>query len=133
MTLPTASYKLGKQTLTMLGDGWPINFDGGVEDLPPEEIQLTRCVMFAGALQAASLKPHRLKNKGIIPLDAEEDATLLERYTKLMEELSDEPERPIGNPDDWADVVREIAENVQSEVAVAPPRPTPGRAPQTAK
>jgi hypothetical protein len=32
----------------VLGDGWPVNFDGDVEDIAPQKIQLTRTPMFEG-------------------------------------------------------------------------------------
>ena len=51
--LPTARYKLGRAEITVLGDGWPVNFDGDVEDIPARHIQLTRAVMFAGALDGS--------------------------------------------------------------------------------
>ncbi len=41
--------------ITLLAKGFPVNFDGSVEDIEPERIQLTRALMLIGALQAAGM------------------------------------------------------------------------------
>lgn len=107
--LPTAKYQLGSKQLTVLGDGWPINFDGDVEDIPAEEIQLTRCAMFLGALQAASLKAHASGAKRLIPLDEEQDEML---YARFMSERSGAKQRPIGDPARYLEDVRALAAKI---------------------
>lgn len=108
--LPTARYRLGGKELTVLGDGWPLNFDGDVEDLPPEEIQVTRAVMFAGALQAARLKAHHVEKQRIIALDPDLDEQLHDRYRELEAERTQL--QPIGDPSRWMDVIRDLAKKV---------------------
>jgi S-adenosylhomocysteine hydrolase len=103
--LPTARYRLGNREITVLGDGWPVNFDGDVEDIDPEEIQLTRAAMFAGALQAASIHINHAKNKGIVPLDPSVDDWILRRFRELRRTAH----RPgIRDPDRWMDVIRDV-------------------------
>ena len=41
--------------ITVLGGGFPINFDRSPESVPLEEIQLTRTLLLAGVLQAAAM------------------------------------------------------------------------------
>ncbi len=107
--LPTAKYQLGTKHLTVLGDGWPINFDGDVEDIPAEEIQLTRCAMFLGALQAASLKAHYSGSKRLIPLDEEQDERL---YARFMSERKGAEQREIGDPARYLEDVRALAAQI---------------------
>jgi S-adenosylhomocysteine hydrolase len=104
--LPNYSYRLGMSTITVLGDGWPVNFDGDVESVPNESIQLTRALMFAGALQAASYKGHVLKNHGILEFDKQVDQQILSRFRKLMHNRT--MPAPF-NPDHWASTIRGIA------------------------
>ena len=54
---PTVRYKMkdGRE-IDLLGSGFPINFDGDVEDIAAERIQLTRGLMLIGALQATKTK-----------------------------------------------------------------------------
>lgn len=115
VTLPTRAYQLGSRELTIIGDGWPVNFDGDVEDIPAEEIQLTRAVMLAGAIQAASLKPHRTSSKGVIPLDPDLDKLVLEGFRALMKGRKSKP--PIGDPSRWAEVLRTTAAELESALA----------------
>ena len=115
VTLPTRAYQLGSRELTITGDGWPVNFDGDVEDIPAEEIQLTRAVMLAGAIQAASLKPHRASSKGVIPLDPDLDKLVLEGFRALMKGRKSKP--PIGDPSRWAEVLRTTAAELESALA----------------
>ena len=44
---------LQERTLTFLNSGFPINFDGRVNSVPPKYMQATRICMVAGAVQAA--------------------------------------------------------------------------------
>ncbi len=100
--LPTVAYQLDGRRLIVLGDGWPINFDGDVDSAPPEDIQITRAAMFAGALQAAGLRGHRTRNKNILPLDPKMDDLIVERFEQLR---AGQPDAPISNPDRWAETL----------------------------
>jgi hypothetical protein len=82
--LPTVRYRLGNRSITVLGDGWPVNFDGDVEDIAPAEIQITRALMFAGALQAAGIR--RGGQTGVIPLDNKNDSWLVAQHKALLRE-----------------------------------------------
>lgn len=61
---PTVRYTDGKgKQVTLLARGFPMNFDGSIEDISAERIQLTRGLMLIGALQAAGMSAagiHRL-------------------------------------------------------------------------
>jgi len=114
VTLPTRAYKLGGKEITALGDGWPINFDGDVEDIPPEEIQLTRAVMLAGAIQAGSVKTNQVANKGVIPLDEKLDDSVLEGWRALMK--GRKTKSPIGDPSGWADILRSSAALIRGAI-----------------
>ncbi|MBI4818385.1 MAG: hypothetical protein HY791_19120 [Deltaproteobacteria bacterium] len=54
---PTLRYHLaGGKTLDVLAQGFPLNFDGSVDTIAPEQIQVTRAMMMLGLLQASSSK-----------------------------------------------------------------------------
>lgn len=108
--LPTARYTLGRAEITVLGDGWPVNFDGDVEDIPAGLIQITRAAMFAGAIQAAGIKTNYAKNRGIIALDAKVDRLILRRFNQLHRERQP---TTIHDPDRWADGLRRVAGYLQ--------------------
>jgi S-adenosylhomocysteine hydrolase len=104
--LPTARYQLGRAQLTVLGDGWPVNFDGDVEDIPAGLIQITRALMFAGAIQAAGIKTNCAKNRGMTPLDNKVDQQILRRFQALSRGAAD---WSAHDPTRWPEVVREVA------------------------
>ncbi|MBL8953146.1 MAG: NAD-binding protein [Myxococcaceae bacterium] len=105
--LPNVEYTLGGKTLLALGDGWPINFDGDVEDISAEEIQVTRCAMFLGALQASRMNRHDATKDRFIPLDPAADEALYAAYRAFQKKHP--PSREIGDPAKWADVLRAVA------------------------
>ena len=107
--LPTARYTLGSKKITVLGDGWPVNFDGDVEDIPARHIQLTRAVMFAGALQAAGLKTNHAKNRGLMPLDRTTDRWILKQFKSVYKQRG-LPE--VHDPARWMEVIRGVARHV---------------------
>ena len=45
--------RLGDRSIRFLNGGFPVNFDGSVNNVPAHQIQLTRALMIAGAVQAA--------------------------------------------------------------------------------
>jgi len=50
---PTLAYQLGDgRTVKLLARGYPLNFDGGPENIPADQIQITRALMLLGAVQA---------------------------------------------------------------------------------
>ncbi len=111
-TLPSAVYRLGKRAITMLGDGWPVNFDGDVESVPADEIQLTRAVMLLGAIQARSTRADGAKNHVIVPFDPLVDRQLLARYKALRE---GQPHPPISDPERWEGIFHEVADAFTAE------------------
>jgi len=44
----------GDRHFYLVNGGFPVNFTGGIDPIPPEKIQLTRCLLYLGALQASS-------------------------------------------------------------------------------
>lgn len=76
---PTVRYtgRDGK-AVTLLARGFPLNFDGSVEDISAERIQLTRGLMLIGALQAAGMSA-----AGIRRLDPDLQLKLLHAFEKV--------------------------------------------------
>jgi len=105
--LPNVEYTLAGKTLLALGDGWPINFDGDVEDISPEEIMITRCAMFLGALQAASMNRKNAEKDRFFALDPAKDEALYQAYRAFQKKHP--PSREISDPAKWADVLRAVA------------------------
>ncbi|MCC6749928.1 MAG: hypothetical protein IT371_19845 [Deltaproteobacteria bacterium] len=105
VTLPTARYVYGGKRILALGDGWPVNFDGDVEDVPAEQIQITRAAMFAGAIQAASLSTRFAKNQGIVALDEAMDRHLCQLF-KQHRKAQLLPHR--FDPALWLETVRDL-------------------------
>jgi hypothetical protein len=64
--------------IVLLAKGFPVNFDGDVEDIEPERIQLTRGLMLIGALQAAGMSA-----AGVHRLDPELQLTLLDAFESV--------------------------------------------------
>ena len=88
---PTVRYKLADgRKIDLLARGFPVNFDGGVENIDPEKIQLTRCLMLIGALQATGAKV-----SGVNRLDPRLQVELLEHFDKLEGANLDEEQRGV--------------------------------------
>jgi hypothetical protein len=64
--------------VTFLNGGFPINFDGAVNCVPAQQIQLTRALMLAGAVQALEAE-----EVGVAPLDVETCEWLVRRFGEL--------------------------------------------------
>lgn len=76
---PSLKYTLAKgRDITLLGRGYPVNFDGLQENIPPEQIQLTRALMVLALLQAADSKV-----PGVKRLEPEAERQLLAEFEKL--------------------------------------------------
>ncbi|MFC1609325.1 NAD-binding protein [Myxococcota bacterium] len=54
---PTVEYTMADgRRIRLLAAGYPINFDGGPEDVPPEEVQILRALMLIGGVQASGTR-----------------------------------------------------------------------------
>jgi S-adenosylhomocysteine hydrolase len=54
---PSTRYTLPDgRSITLLAEGYPLNFDGSVHSVDPDKIQLTRALLFLGLLQSAKAK-----------------------------------------------------------------------------
>ena len=61
---PTVRYHLKDgRTIDLLASGFPMNFDGSVEDVAAERIQLTMGLMLAGAMTVAKAHLHELEKR----------------------------------------------------------------------
>ena len=67
----------GKQFF-LLNGGFPVNMDGSIDPIAPEVIQLTRGLLYAGAVQASTEV-----TKGLRPLDEHVQSTVLDRYRSI--------------------------------------------------
>jgi S-adenosylhomocysteine hydrolase len=101
--VPTTQYTYKGKKLVVLGDGWPLNFDGGVASLPPARIALTDAAMLDGLFQASSIQGRRA---GLVDFDPAADARLLERHAAA---LKAHPDLSVYDIDAWPDVLRSAA------------------------
>jgi S-adenosylhomocysteine hydrolase len=67
------------RTVRFLNGGFPVNFDGRVNCVAPERIQVTRALMIGAALQA--VETHE---RGVVPLSDEVCAWVDRTYTELL-------------------------------------------------
>ncbi|MEV0135509.1 hypothetical protein AB0H83_44550 [Dactylosporangium sp. NPDC050688] len=72
-TLPDAHRSI------LVAGGFPLNFYGTGEPISPQEFQLTRALMLAGAGQAMTLQA-----PGLVPLDTDRQAAVAARYSRAM-------------------------------------------------
>ena len=85
---PTVRYHLpGGKHVDLLAKGFPLNFDGEPENIPPEQIQLTRALMMIGAIQAASARV-----AGVTRLDRGLQGEVLEALKSLAPFAKDNPQ-----------------------------------------
>lgn len=61
--------------VTIANGGFPINFDGRLDRIPAEDIQITVAMMVGGAVQAVTTQP-----QGLTPLDPEFCDTLVDQF-----------------------------------------------------
>ena len=71
--------QLVDRTVRFPNGGFPVNFDGRVNCVAPERIQVTRALMVGAALQAVGTR-----ERGIVPLDDHVCAWVDRTYTKLV-------------------------------------------------
>lgn len=74
--------------LKILNGGYPINFDRIQDSTPDEDIVLTRCLLYIGAMQAAHLLSIDEQNPGIYDLDKVSQKHLLERWVGYKKALA---------------------------------------------
>lgn len=65
------------KTFYLANGGFPVNFTGEIDPIPPEEIQITRSLVLAGALQAVNEKEN-----GLIGLNENIQTKLINLYNK---------------------------------------------------
>jgi hypothetical protein len=70
--------KLVDRRVRFRNGGFPINFDGGVNCVPPEQIQLTRALMVEAAIQA-----QETKETGLLQLRAESCRWVTNKFIEL--------------------------------------------------
>jgi hypothetical protein len=63
----------------LLRGGFPINFDGSPDPIPPHVVQLTRTALMAGAIQAAASD-----RPGVVDLDGADQLWIAETYRDLV-------------------------------------------------
>ncbi len=66
----------GGRRFYLVNGGFPVNFSGGVDPIPAEKIQLTRSLLYLGALQAS-----QTNEPGLHALSGDNQARLMELYT----------------------------------------------------
>jgi len=72
--------------MTIWRGGFPMNFDQSAESVPLEEIQLTRALLLAGVLQAASLASVDRKGFSDVPLLSHWQQYIVRRWLSLNSE-----------------------------------------------
>lgn len=105
VTLPTARYRLKGKTITVIGDGYPVNFDGGVQSVPPERIQITDAAMLSALFQASRVGNTQ---RGLVDLDPAVDARLLERH-RAGQRARGHTKPVVYDPARWRDIWRSVA------------------------
>jgi len=65
----------------LVNGGFPVNFSGGVDPIPPERIQLTRSLLYLGAVQAS-----RTKAPGLHALDDGLQRSLIEAFVATRDQ-----------------------------------------------
>lgn len=74
--------------LHVLNGGFPVNFNGSIDPIDPEQIQLTRALMFAGVLHAVGFKGDEdedlVGKTGVFDLAEPLDRFLFESYGRLQ-------------------------------------------------
>lgn len=78
-------------TLHILNGGYPVNFDREKDSTPDEDIVVTRCLLYIGAMQAAELLTQGVSEQTIYNLDKISQKKLLERWIDEKEKLGQTP------------------------------------------
>jgi hypothetical protein len=69
--------------IILLNGGFPVNFNGVLDPIPPEQIQLTRALLLSGLRQAVDCEV-----VGLIPFDHQEACLITNRYKQLASEAA---------------------------------------------
>ena len=69
-------------TIEILNGGYPINFDRQKDSTPNDDIVLTRCLMYIGAMQALELIDEGIQKSVVYNLDKVSQTKTLERWIK---------------------------------------------------
>jgi hypothetical protein len=69
----------------ILNGGYPINFDREKEWEPSEDIQITRCLLYAGLVQALQTESHSGQRGSIIPLNAGIQEKIVDKWQDLKQ------------------------------------------------
>ncbi|MBK7859106.1 MAG: NAD-binding protein [Archangiaceae bacterium] len=101
--MASAQYLHHGKRLVVLGDGWPLNFDGGVASLPAARIALTDAAMLDGLFQISGIQGRRA---GLIDFDPVADERLLTRHDEALEL---KPDLSVYDIDAWQQVLRSAA------------------------
>lgn len=80
-----------KMSVDVLNGGYPINFDREKDTTPDEDIVLTRCLMYIGAMQAIELIDENSKEMDIFGLDKVSQTKLLEKWIDYKKDLGQDP------------------------------------------
>ncbi len=78
-------------TLHILNGGYPVNFDREKDSTPDEDIVITRCLLYIGAMQAAELLAEGVQEQAIYNLDRVSQKKLLERWLEDKAKLGQTP------------------------------------------
>jgi hypothetical protein len=73
----------GASHFYLVNGGFPVNFNGGVDPIAPEKIQLTRTLLYIGAVQAS-----RANSPGLTPLDHRMQQDLMRGLTSSKDALA---------------------------------------------
>ncbi|MDB5265002.1 MAG: Adenosylhomocysteinase [Parcubacteria group bacterium] len=73
--------------IQILNGGYPINFDRIKDSTPDEDIVLTRCLLYIGAMQAAHLLSEHIQKPGLYDLDKVSQQHLLKRWIEYKRQL----------------------------------------------
>lgn len=109
ISLPSAEYIVDGKRILVLGDGWPVNFDGGVMSTPPRLIALTDAALFAGVIQICA----DVSGPGIKPLDRTVDEKILAIHERELGR-ADPSSIEVYNPDQWRQDILQFAAEVFS-------------------
>jgi hypothetical protein len=77
------TFSSGDRNMIFLCGGFPINFDGSADPIPPNKIQLTRALLMAGAIQAVNLS-----EVGVHALDPVWQSSIVGWFQELPESPS---------------------------------------------
>lgn len=87
-------------TIEVLNGGYPINFDRIKDATPDDDIVLTRCLMYIGAMQALELIDDGVREPAVYNLDTFSQKKLLERWISVKNGSGNGTHFTIGDVDE---------------------------------